>query len=114
MICWYSVDSSIDHVRMCHTLTTALIEFPLQQLIDRRVDVEWKAWGLTDPQTPVQVETPWTLQKVFEFRATQSIRVGTFRVVQVSDSGHTESIILFLRPLLYSQFLREIRRGITA
>ena len=68
MICWYSVDSSIDHVRMCHTLTTALIEFPLQQLIDRRVDVEWKAWGLTAPQTPVQVETPWTLQKVCEGR----------------------------------------------
>ena len=78
---------------MRHTRITALIEFPLQQLIDRRVDVEWKAWGLTDTQTPVQIETPWTLQKVFEFRATQSIRAGTFRVVQVSDSGHTDSQI---------------------
>ena len=70
--------------------------------------------GVDDTQTPVQIETPWTLQKVFEFRATQSIRAGTFRVVQVSDSGHTETIILFLRPLLYSQFLPEIRHGIAA
>ena len=81
MICWYSVDSSIGHIRMCHTLTTAVIEFPLQQFIDRRVDIEWESRRVTDTQAPVQVETPRTLQKVFELCTTQSIRADTFRVV---------------------------------
>ena len=56
---------------MRYARSTALIEFALQQFIDSRVDVEWKAWRLTDTETTVQVETPRTLQKVFELCTTQ-------------------------------------------
>src|SRR3989344_5646424 len=90
------------HQRMTAPSRPVNIKLFFEQMIHRRVKIEWKPGRLTDSQTPIQIKTPRTAQKILNLAPTDFKRLFRNRIKNVARSSSNTRFVHYV--IFYLKF----------